>query len=123
MRGILRSILIAGLIAGSVFPSLAAPRRDSVADRRPVFAHVRNDDAGVAESNPSRNDVIARGAYPLNAIIENIRRSYPGRSLETEGPYEQGGRMVYRIKWWTNGRVIVFFADAETGQIIAQRGG
>ena len=122
MRGILRSVLIAGLIAGSALPSLAAPRLDGQA----VFTQVRYGDAGVSrqgDSDPSHNGVIAQGAYPLNAIIDNIRRSYPGRSLETEGPYQQGGRMVYRIKWWTNGRVIVFFADAETGQIIAQRGG
>ena len=120
MRGTFRSVLIAGLIASTALPSLAAPRLDV----QSMLTQVRYGDAGAsrrADFDPS--NTIAQGAYPLSAIIDNIRRSYPGRSLETEGPYQQGGRMVYRIKWWTNGRVIVFFADAETGQIIAQRGG
>ena len=126
MRGTFRFILIAGLVAASAFPSFASPRLGIAADAYPVFAQVRSDDLGwrPVAGNPSRDEVVAQATFPLNAILQNIARMYPGKHLEAEGPYEQGGRRVYRIKWLTNdGRVIVFLADAETGQIISQRGG
>lgn len=52
-----------------------------------------------------------------------VARSYPGRALDTDGPFERGGRWLYRIKWLTpDGRVSIIYADAMTGQILQRYG-
>ena len=105
MRGFIRSILIAALVTASVVPALA--------DRR-----------GERDQERAREGVSEGRLLPLEAILGNIARTYPGYHIGVEGPFQQGGRLVYRIKWLTpDGRVIIIFADAETGQILGQRGG
>ena len=61
---------------------------------------------------------------PLEAILANIARNYPGYHIDVNGPFESDGRFVYRIKWLTpDGRVLIIIADAQTGQILGVRGG
>ncbi len=61
---------------------------------------------------------------PLEAVLGNIARQIPGHHLDVDGPFERGGRWIYRIKWLTpDGRVLIIFADAQTGQILETRGG
>jgi len=79
---------------------------------------------GDRDHDRAREGVTEGRLLPLEAILANIARTYPGYHIGVEGPFQQGGRLVYRVKWLTpDGRVIIIFADAETGQILGQRGG
>ena len=118
MRGFIGTLLIAIAAAASAVPSLAAPRGDDgvflVADR------------GFGRGDPDRaRDRVAQGRMlPLEAVLARIARQIPGHHLDVDGPFQRGGRWVYRIKWLTpDGRVLIIFADAETGQILDTRGG
>ena len=129
MRGIFRSILIAALVATTVAPALA-DRRGGRHDGGAVFTPVRDDDDSGrrwrwrGDHDRARDGLIAGNILPLEVILGNVARAYPGHHIGVAGPNQQGGRMVYRIKWLTpDGRVIIIFVDAETGQILGQRGG
>lgn len=63
----------------------------------------------------------ARVALPR--ILAQIAQRTPGRHLNTtEG--QSGGRPAYFVQWQTSeGRVVVFIVDAESGQIIGRQGG
>jgi uncharacterized membrane protein YkoI len=131
MRGILRSILIAVLVATSIAPAVADRGRGRGGDGA-VFTRVQDDDdrgrrgrgRGDRDHDRARDGVRSARLVPLEAILANIARIYPGYHIDVDGPYPAGGRLVYRIKWLTpDGRVIIIIADAETGQILSQRGG
>lgn len=116
MRGFLGSILIAIAAAASALPAAAAPRA--------IGAHA--DDSYVVADRGRRDDSRGRPdrLLPLEAVLGNIARQIPGHHLDVEGPFERGGRWMYRIKWLTpDGRVLIIFADAQTGQILETRGG
>jgi uncharacterized membrane protein YkoI len=139
MRGVLRSILIVMFAAMSVLTATAAPRdRAPHADRKAVVSEgsvttADNDRwrggrfgwrRGERDHDRARDGVISGRLLPLEAVLAHVARQYPGHHIGVDGPYQQGGRWVYRIKWLTpEGRVIFIFADAETGQILGQRGG
>ena len=57
---------------------------------------------------------------PLQQILPGIRRVYPGRFYDAEGPFPDGaGGLHYRIKWMTpEGRIIWLDTDARTGRVI-----
>jgi len=57
---------------------------------------------------------------PLQQILPGIRRGYPGRFYDAEGPFPDGaGGLHYRIKWMTpEGRIIWLDTDARTGRVI-----
>jgi uncharacterized membrane protein YkoI len=60
---------------------------------------------------------------PLSRIIPMIAQREPGRHLNTTMG-EQGGHPVYFVQWQTtDGRVVIFVVDAESGQIIGRRSG
>jgi uncharacterized membrane protein YkoI len=128
MRGLIGTILIAIAVAASVVPSLAAPRADATRTER-----VRNDDGvfavadrgrGRGDHDRARDGVNQGRLLPLEAVLSRIARQIPGHHLDVDGPFQRGGRWIYRIKWLTpDGRVLIIFADAETGQILETRGG
>ena len=67
----------------------------------------------------------ARGPYyggvrPFSEVLPQIRRAYPGRFYDAEGPYpDEMGNLHYRVKWMTpDGRIIWIDTDARTGRII-----
>jgi|HubBroStandDraft_6_1064221.scaffolds.fasta_scaffold363266_1 hypothetical protein len=64
------------------------------------------------------------GVRGLSEILPGIRRTYPGRFYDAEGPYaDPAGNMHYRIKWLTpEGRVIWLDTDARTGRVIGPAG-
>lgn len=64
------------------------------------------------------------GIMRLEPILSGIRRTYPGRFYDAEGPYaDTTGGMHYRIKWLTpEGRVIWLDTDARTGRVIGPAG-
>ena len=80
-----------------------------------------------AEWRQQQDDVrrgVRQGRYmPLNRVIPNLQRRYPGRQLDAG--LEQGwdGRPVYRVRWAaTNGRRIDFIVDAQTGAVLDSEG-
>jgi len=52
-----------------------------------------------------------------------IARTTPGTHLDTDrGDF--GGRPAYFVRWKTSdGRVIIFVVDADSGQILSRQGG
>ncbi len=116
MRGVFRALLIALVAAVSAVPGWAGPF-DGEARAR-----------GDAVFLPVRNDRRERGRQPrfvpLEVVLGNVARNFPGHHLSVDGPFQRDGRWVYRIKWLTpDGRVLIVFADAESGQILGSRGG
>ena len=60
------------------------------------------------------------GAPSLDRVLPQIRRSTPGTFYDAQGPLiGPNGQPSYRVKWMTpDGRIIWFYADARTGQIV-----
>ena len=117
MRGFLGSILIVIAAVASAIPAHAGPR---------VLGARADDSFVVADRGRGRGDDRGRPdrLLPLEAVLGNIARQIPGHHLDVDGPFERGGRWIYRIKWLTpDGRVLIIFADAQTGQILETRGG
>jgi uncharacterized membrane protein YkoI len=55
---------------------------------------------------------------PLSRVLAMIAKRYPGRQLNTTMG-ESGGRPAYLIQWQlTNGQIVVFTVDAQTGQLL-----
>ncbi len=67
---------------------------------------------------------LAQNVQTLDRILPQIRRAYPGKMSDAEGPFtDANGQAHYRIKWVTpDGRVIWIDADARTGRILGQSG-
>jgi uncharacterized membrane protein YkoI len=60
---------------------------------------------------------------PLSRVLAMIAQIQPGRHLNTTMG-ESGGRPAYFVQWQTtDGRVVIFVVDAESGQIIGRQGG
>jgi hypothetical protein len=61
-----------------------------------------------------------RGRPSLDRVLPEIRRSTPGTFYDAQGPFVgPNGQAAYRIKWMTpDGRIIWFYADARTGQVM-----
>ncbi|HKR89732.1 MAG TPA: hypothetical protein VJS38_16295, partial [Phenylobacterium sp.] len=60
---------------------------------------------------------------PLSRVLHEIAARYPGRHLNTTMG-EAGGRAAYFVQWQlSDGRVVVFVVDAESGQIIGRQSG
>jgi hypothetical protein len=57
------------------------------------------------------------GGQPLDRLLPEIRRAYPGQFLDAEG-VTTGGNPHYPLKWLTpDGRVMWLDADARTGRV------
>lgn len=85
----------------------------------PVAARAQSDDDW--RYYPSAGN----GAEPLDRILPEIRRTYPGRFYDAEGPFMGGdGQMHYRVKWMTpEGRIVWLDTDARTGRVLGSGGG
>jgi hypothetical protein len=61
---------------------------------------------------------------PLDRILPDVRRSYPGTFYDAEGPVPgPDGEYRYRLKWMTpEGRIIWLDTDARTGQVLGVEG-
>lgn len=95
----------------------AAPAAALAQEGRPALG------AGRDDQDQARAAVRAGRQIPLARVIQTIQARTPGRLLNaTTG--DQGGRPAYFVQWQqTNGRVVVFVVDAETGAILGQQGG
>jgi uncharacterized membrane protein YkoI len=57
---------------------------------------------------------------PLSSVLRKIAQQHPGKQLNTTMG-QAGGRAVYLVQWQlTNGRIVVFTVDAQTGQVVGQ---
>jgi uncharacterized membrane protein YkoI len=60
----------------------------------------------------------AGSQVPLSRVLAMLAKRYPGRQLNTTMG-ETGGRPAYLIQWQlTNGQIVVFTVDAQTGQLV-----
>lgn len=60
---------------------------------------------------------------PLSRVLATIAARYPGRHLNTTMG-EAGGRPAYFVQWQlSDGRVVIFVVDADSGQIIGRQSG
>jgi hypothetical protein len=58
----------------------------------------------------------------LDWVIESIQRRSPGRQLDANLGYVDGGRPVYVVRWLTqHGRRTDYIVDAQTGAILSGR--
>ena len=107
----LRTAIAALLIA------VSAPAAALAQDGRPALG------AGRGDQDQARAAVRAGKQIPLSRVIQQIASRTPGQLLNTTTG-EQGGRPAYFVQWRkSNGGVVVFVVDAETGAILGQQGG
>lgn len=100
----------------------AALARDGERGRGSDDRH-QEDTRGRGNRAEERNER-ARDFVPLERVLRQIERRYPGHQLGVSGPMPAGGGFVYRIKWLTDdGAVLYIVADAETGAILSVDGG
>jgi hypothetical protein len=60
---------------------------------------------------------------PLGQVLDQIRRSNPGRQLDAGIEEDPNGRTLYRVRWASaNGRRMDYLVDAETGHILSVEG-
>lgn len=76
-----------------------------------------------SEQERARAAVEAGEVLPLNAILNRLRRDYPGRILDAELDEKGRGKWVYRIKLLkNNGRVVELMVDGGSGQVLRSKG-
>jgi uncharacterized membrane protein YkoI len=57
---------------------------------------------------------------PLSGVLKKIAQQHPGKQLNTTMG-QAGGRAVYLVQWQlTDGRIVVFTVDVQTGQVVGQ---
>ena len=105
-------IAIAALLLAATAPAAAWAQ-----DGRPSLG------AGRDDQDEARAAVRAGRQIPLSRVIATIAARTPGQLLNaTVG--EQGGRPAYFVQWRkTNGSLVVFIVDAETGAMLGRQGG
>lgn len=75
------------------------------------------------QQDEARRGVQERRYMPLNRVIPNLQRRYPGRQLDAGLEQGWNGRPVYRVRWAAqNGRRIDFIVDAQTGAVLGSEG-
>ena len=108
---------IAALALAAALPA-AAPAFAWGQDGRPSLG------AGHDDQDQARAAVRSGRQIPLARIIQTIQARSPGGQLLNASTGEQGGRPAYFVQWrQSNGRVVVFIVDAETGAMLGQQGG
>ncbi len=81
---------------------------------------------GLPQASAQRyaRDPYGSQVVPLERVLPQIRRGYPGTFYDAEGPYpDEMGNPHYHIKWLTpEGRVIWLDTDARTGRVLGVNG-
>ena len=74
--------------------------------------------SATAGQEPGREAPQAGPQVPLSSVLRRIAQQHPGKQLNTTMG-QSGGRAVYLVQWQlTNGQIVVFTVDAQTGQIV-----
>ena len=75
------------------------------------------------QQDEARQGVRSGRYIPLSRVLDEIRRTNPGRQLVAGLESEPDGRAVYRVRWAAaNGRRLDYIVDAETGRILRAEG-
>lgn len=124
MRGTVRSLLVAMTLLNSSASAWADARTNYV----PVgdVTVLAQDDRVRGRGRGGRErdgDLREDRVIPLDAIINTLMASYPGKPLDARGPMQRRGLLVYEIVWLTqDSRQIVIIVNAQTGQVLYVRG-
>jgi uncharacterized membrane protein YkoI len=87
-----------------------------------IFALFAAAAAPLAAAAQDAGPPAASGQAPLSRVLKNIAARYPGRQLNTTVG-DDGGKQVYFVQWQlSDGRVVIFVVDAQSGQILRQGG-
>jgi uncharacterized membrane protein YkoI len=71
-----------------------------------------------AAQEPGREAPQAGAQVPLSSVLRMLAQKHPGKQLNTTMG-QASGRAVYLVQWQlTNGRIVVFTVDAQTGQVV-----
>ena len=74
----------------------------------------------VAAQEPGREAQQGGAQIPLSRVLHELAQHHPGKQLNTTMG-QAGGRPAYLVQWQlSNGRIVVFTVDAQTGQVLAQ---
>jgi uncharacterized membrane protein YkoI len=64
---------------------------------------------------------VATGLVPLAQVFETINAQEPGTQLDAKTVTEDG-RTLYVVRWQASlGRIVIFWVNAETGQIVRRQ--
>jgi peptidase YpeB-like protein len=75
------------------------------------------------QQDEARRGVRSGQLMPLNRVLPNLQRRFPGRQLDAGIETGWQGQPVYRVRWAAaNGRRIDFIVDARTGAILDAEG-
>jgi uncharacterized membrane protein YkoI len=108
-----RLVLIAALAASTALPAVAAAQDNG----RPSLG------AGRRDQDQAREGVRSGRLVSLSRVLAMIEARTPGRHLNTTQG-DAGGRPAYFVQWqMTDGRVVIFVVDAESGQMLGRQGG
>lgn len=78
--------------------------------------------AAAGDQDDARDAVRSGRSLPLGAIVNQVKRSQPGRLLDADLS-DRGGRLVYRLRWMTpNGNVLNMTVDARSGRVLSVKG-
>jgi len=76
--------------------------------------------ATLAGPTPGREIAQAGSQVPLSRVLAELAKRYGGKQLNTTLG-QAGGRPAYLVQWQlTDGRIVVFTVDAQTGQVVGQ---
>lgn len=105
----LSTVIISGALLLAMPATMAAPRFGS------SFNH-----------GEAHNAVKSGKHIKLDRVYKALEKAYGGEDVRFVGLFSRapGQSAVYEIIWLTGeGRRVVFEVDAETGQVLSQRGG
>jgi uncharacterized membrane protein YkoI len=71
-----------------------------------------------AQQQPSFQVAQSGAQVPLSSVLRMLAQKHPGKQLNTTMG-QSNGRPVYLVQWQlTDGRIVVFTVDAQTGQMV-----
>lgn len=122
-----RFAVLMPLLIALLAPAPALARNDDERGRGSQTEDTRgrgNDDSRGRGNRYEERSERASDFVPLERVLRQIERRYPGHQLSVSGPMPGGGGYVYRIKWLTDGGAVLYIiADAESGAILSVDGG
>ncbi len=121
-----RTLLLLSAAAIALSPASLAQERGRERGQTPRIHLAQADGWGTQFSPGEAREAVREGrTIPLNQIFKQLKREFGGYQLGAELYARDGGDIaVYEIDWMTeDGRKMRFTVDAQTGEVLDQRGG